>query len=211
MRLFKTQILMIILTSFLFGSDAVKTFYTGDTFDFAENDMLEDIQSEIKDNTPQIKKKLDEIKKGSKKLIKDFKPKDLITLNSATKNNIFYPDMIYTNPENIYDNDGKVIYPKGFKFNPLDFQRMPYQIIVIDGTSADEIIWLKDNNYTNNIKYKILISDGNYKKVQKALNQPVFYCLPKITNKFKLKYTPSIITQIGNKMEVQEVCLKCKK
>ena len=202
---------MIILTSFLFGSDAVKTFYTGDTFDFAENDMLEDIQSEIKDNTPQIKKKLDEIKKGSKKLIKDFKPKDLITLNSATKNNIFYPDMIYTNPENIYDNDGKVIYPKGFKFNPLDFQRMPYQIIVIDGTSADEIIWLKDNNYTNNIKYKILISDGNYKKVQKALNQPVFYCLPKITNKFKLKYTPSIITQIGNKMEVQEVCLKCKK
>ena len=31
-----------------------------------------------------------------------------------------------------------------------------------------------------------------------------------ITEKFNLEHTPSIITQIGNKMEVKEICLSCK-
>jgi len=204
-------IIIIIASISLFGADAVKTFHTGDTYKFAENNMLEDIQSQIKNNTPQIKKKLEEIKKGSKKQIKNFKPKDIIALKNATKNDIFYPNMRYINPKNIYDNDGKVIYPKGFTFNPLDFQTIHYQIIVIDGSDKKELDWLIKNNYTDNIKYKILLTDGNYRKVSKLLKQPVFYCLANITKKFKLKYTPSIITQIGNKMQVKEICLKCKK
>lgn len=204
-------IYIIILSTFLFGSPPVKTFYTGDTYEFAENDMLEDIQAQIKNNTPAIKEKLKKWRNSSKKLVENYKPKDMITLQTADKNNTFYPDMSYTNPDDIYDNNGKLIYPKGFTFNPLDFQTMHYQIIVIDGSSQDELNWLKKQNYTNNIKYKILISDGNYKKVSKVLGQHVFYCLPKITKKFNLKYTPSIVTQIDNTMQVKEVCITCKK
>ena len=154
---------------------------------------------------------LEEYKKIAKGKANNYKPADLKELTPSIKNNTFYPDMTYTNPNDIYDNKGNIIYPKGFKFNPLDYQTIHYQMIVINGNSKEEIEWLIKNNYLDNIKYMILLSDGNYKEVGEKLNQPVFYAMPKITEKFNLQHTPSIITQIGNKMEVKEICLSCKK
>ena len=202
--------IMMVLPILIFGA-ATKIYTTGDTFEFAENNMIDEITQSIQDNRPQIEKKLTEMKENSKDKIKNFKPKDMITMTPATKNEIFYPDMRYTNPKNIYDNEGKLIYPKGFTFNPLDYQKMATEMIIIDGTNKDEIKWLQDSGYTNNMRYQILLSDGNYQEVSKIINQHVFYCVPQISKKFKLQHTPSIVTQIGNTMRVKEICLKCKK
>lgn len=204
-------ILLLILPILLFSSTLVKIYQTGETFDFAENDMIEEIKNQIKNNKSKIESKIAEYKKTTKEKVKNYKPADLKKLTSSNKNNIFYPNMTYTNPDNIYDNNGNIIYPKGFKFNPLDYQTIPYQMIVINGNSDEEIEWLIKNNFIDNIKYMILLSDGNYKEVAEKINQPVFYAIPKITEKFNLEHTPSIITQIGNKMEVKEICLSCKK
>lgn len=206
----KIFIIVFILKILLLAQAPVKIYSTGEVYEFTENNALEDIQNNIKEKTPELKKELSKMQKKSKDLIKNFKPKNMIALTPAIKNHTFYPDMRYTNPENIYDNHGNIIYPKGFTFNPLDFIRTSQQYIVIDGSRDDEIKWLVDNNYTDKIKYKILISDGNYIEVRKKIKQLVFYLLPKITNKFQLKHTPSIIAQVGNKMEVKEICLKCK-
>jgi len=45
----------------------------------------------------------------------------------------------------------------------------------------------------------------------KKLNQPVFYALPVVEKRFKLQHTPSIITQIGSKIQVKEICIDCSK
>lgn len=206
----KQLIILLVLQVFLFSSAIQKVYYTGDIFEFAENDMLKDITNVIQSKKPELEQKIKDIKEANKEKINNYKPKDMITLESAFKDNIFYPDMTYTNPDDIYDNNGKILYPKGFKFNPLDYQTLHYQMIVINGNNQEEINWLIRNNYTDNIKYKILLSDGNYQEVSKLLNQPVFYAIPKITDKFNLKYTPSVITQIGNKIEVKEICISCK-
>lgn len=204
-------IILLILPILLFSSTLIKTYQTGETFDFAENNMIEEIKKQIENNKPQIEAKIEEYKKTAKEKANNYKPVDLKELTPSIKNNTFYPDMTYTNPNDIYDNKGNIIYPKGFKFNPLDYQTIHYQMIVINGNSKEEIEWLIKNNYLDNIKYMILLSDGNYKEVGEKLNQPVFYAMPKITEKFNLQHTPSIITQIGNKMEVKEICLSCKK
>ncbi len=204
-------IILFLLPIFLFSSTLIKKYETGETFEFKEKDMIEEIKNNIENNRTQIEAKLEEYKKTTKEKVNNYKPADLKMLTPAIRNNTFYPDMTYTNPDNIYDNKGNIIYPKGFKFNPLDYQTIPYQMIVINGNLEDEIEWLIKNNYKDNIKYMILLSDGNYKEVGEKLNQPVFYAMPKITEKFNIEHTPSIITQIGNKMEVKEICLSCKK
>ena len=204
-------IILFLLPIFLFSSTLIKKYETGETYEFKEKDMIEEIKNNIENNRTQIEAKLEEYKKTTKEKVNNYKPADLKMLTPAIKNNTFYPDMTYTNPDNIYDNKGNIIYPKGFKFNPLDYQTIPYQMIVINGNLEDEIEWLIKNNYKDNIKYMILLSDGNYKEVGEKLNQPVFYAMPKITEKFNIEHTPSIITQIGNKMEVKEICLSCKK
>ncbi len=204
-------IILFLLPIFLFSSTLIKKYETGETYEFKEKDMIEEIKNNIENNRTQIEAKLEEYKKTTKEKVNNYKPADLKMLTPAIRNNTFYPDMTYTNPDNIYDNKGNIIYPKGFKFNPLDYQTIPYQMIVINGNLEDEIEWLIKNNYKDNIKYMILLSDGNYKEVGEKLNQPVFYAMPKITEKFNIEHTPSIITQIGNKMEVKEICLSCKK
>lgn len=206
----KSIIILLILPILLLSSTIIKTFETGETFEFAEKNMIEEIKNQIENNKSKIDSKIEEYKKTTKEKVKNYKPVDLKKLTPAIKNNIFYPDMTYTNPNDIYDNKGDIIYPKGFKFNPLDYQNIPYQMIVINGDSNEEIEWLIKNNFIDNIKYMILLSDGNYKEVAEKINQPVFYAMPKITEKFNLEHTPSIITQIGNKMEVKEICLSCK-
>ena len=145
-------LLLLILPILLFSSTLVKTYQTGETFDFAENDMIEEIKQQIENNKPQIEAKIEEYKRTAKEKANNYKPTDLKELTPSIKNNTFYPDMTYTNPNDIYDNKGDIIYPKGFKFNPLDYQTIPYQMIVINGNSENEIEWLIKNNYKDNIK-----------------------------------------------------------
>ncbi len=201
--------ILFLFPIILFSSTLKKQYETGETYQFTEKDMIEEIKEQIINNKTQIENKLEEYKKTTKEKANNYKPTDLKKLSPAIKSNTFYPDMTYTNPNDIYDNKGDIIYPKGFKFNPLDYQTIHYQIIVINGNSKEELDWLIKNNYTDNIKYMILLSDGNYKEVGEKIKQPVFYAMPKITEKFNLEHTPSIITQIGNKMEVKEICLSC--
>lgn len=201
--------ILFLFPIILFSSTLKKQYETGETYQFTEKDMIEEIKEQIINNKTQIENKLEEYKKTTKEKANNYKPTDLKILSPAIKNNTFNPDMTYTNPNDIYDNKGNIIYPKGFKFNPLDYQTIHYQIIVINGNSKEELDWLIKNNYTDNIKYMILLSDGNYKEVGEKIKQPVFYAMPKITEKFNLEHTPSIITQIGNKMEVKEICLSC--
>lgn len=203
--------ILFLFPIILFSSTLKKQYETGETYQFAEKDMIEEIKEQIINNKTQIENKLEEYKKTTKEKANNYKPTDLKKLSPAIKSNTFYPDMTYTNPNDIYDNKGDIIYPKGFKFNPLDYQTIHYQIIVINGNSKEELDWLIKNNYTDNIKYMILLSDGNYKEVGEKIKQPVFYAMPKITEKFNIQHTPSIITQIRNKMEVKEICLSCKK
>ena len=201
--------ILFLFPIILFSSTLKKQYETGETYQFTEKDRIEEIKEQIINNKTQIENKLEEYKKTTKEKANNYKPTDLKKLSPAIKSNTFYPDMTYTNPNDIYDNKGDIIYPKGFKFNPLDYQTIHYQIIVINGNSKEELDWLIKNNYTDNIKYMILLSDGNYKEVGEKIKQPVFYAMPKITEKFNLEHTPSIITQIGNKMEVKEICLSC--
>ncbi len=206
----KKLLLSIFLTLNLFANQ--NEFYLGDTFDFAENDALEDIKNHILNNKDKINKKLETYRKSTKEKVKNFKPKDLIPLTPANKDYEFWPTTPtrYTQQTDIKDNDGKIIYPKGFTFNPLDFVNMPYEIVVIDATLPNQIKWLEEQNYINNIKYKILISDGNYMETQAKIKQPVQYLLGAITERFELKHTPCLISQFGNKIRVKEFCLTCK-
>jgi conjugal transfer pilus assembly protein TraW len=56
----KTILLLLILPILVFSSTLIRKYETGETFDFAENDMIEDIQNQIKNNKPQIEAKIEE-------------------------------------------------------------------------------------------------------------------------------------------------------
>ena len=192
-------------------SSTKNEIFIGNTYDFAEQDLIEAIKQYIKNNKQEIQNKIAKDREKVKNKAINFQPKGMKKLSPAKKDNTFYPDLTYTLKKDISDIKGNIVYQKGFTFNPLKYTRLSYGIVVINGNRKKEIDWLKKSNLINTIAYRIFLSDGNYHTLMNDLKQPVFYCLPQIVERFKLKHTPSIITQIGEKMEVTEICIDCKK
>ncbi|MDZ7818222.1 MAG: hypothetical protein U5K55_06235 [Aliarcobacter sp.] len=56
------SIILLILPILLLSSTIIKTFETGETFEFAEKNMIEEIKNQIENNKSKIDSKIEEYK-----------------------------------------------------------------------------------------------------------------------------------------------------
>lgn len=206
----KRSICMSILALHLAFAGTRVELNLGESYDFAERDILELINEYIIKNKESLDKKGEALRQKGIENAKNFKPKGLEPLEPAMQDRTFYPNLEYTLENDIIGADGKIIYKKGLRFNPADYIKISYAMIVIDGTNEAEIEWFEKSGFANNIAYRLLLSNGSYYELNKRLGQNVFYLMPKIREKFNIQKTPSIIKQVGNQIEVKEICLPCK-
>ncbi len=197
----------IVVTSLFAGT--AKEMVLGKTYEIAEINIIELIQKHIADNKEEIEAKANAHRDKAKEAYINYRPKGLISLEPAQKDSVFYPDMTYTLDKDIVGLDGKVIYGKGYSFNPGDYITLSNGMIVINGENRREVEWFKNSEYNNSIAYMVLLSQGSYYDLNIELNQPVYYLTPEMRKKFQIAKTPSIITQIKNKIQVKEICLPC--
>lgn len=201
MSLKKICLYIFCLSTMLYAEQIV--INDGRTYSFAEKDMVEEIHEIIEKDKDKINAKL--------KLEKDkalrWKPQQE-KLTIAVKNRVFYPDITYVVPDDIKDVNGRIMYPKGYKFNPADYVRMRQTIVIIDSTNKLQVAWAKKNKYLDDMKYMVLLNEGNAYEMQKKYKKPFYYVDKKFSDKFKIEKTPSLVQQVGNKIQVSEICLK---
>ncbi len=183
-----------------------KPLILGKTYEFAEQDMLREIKFHISNSNSKLKKQERKIVKKIKDKILNIKPKVTIPLKKAEKNVTYEIDTIYKTEFDVFDTNGNILYPKGFKYNPLDYIQLPYEVIFINAKNKEELFWAK--RYVGNASYKILITNGTYKNASEVLKSHVFFATDHIINRFQIKATPTIATQKKNKMFLTEVFLK---
>lgn len=200
------QFVILCLISQLLFSEAF-IFNDGKTYEFAEKNAIEDIQEHIKKNESKIEQKIKQLNIEQKNKIRDWKPEQK-KLTASTKDKTFYPDITYIVPQDIKDSQGRVMYAKGFRFNPADYVHMQHEIVIIDADNETELAWAKKNSYLDSAKYMILLSSGNAFKITEEFKKPAYYLTKDIADKFKIEKTPSIVKQVGNQIEVREICLK---
>jgi conjugal transfer pilus assembly protein TraW len=188
----------------------------GETYPFAEQDLFEAIQKHIEINKEQIEARLKSEQAKAREKINSYKPKDLTSyLPRAKEHRTFYPDLTYAVPEDIKDARGIVIYPKGYKFNPIDYVWLKTSYVVIDATDREQIEWLKQSGYLNKPQYQIWLSNGSWSETASDLNQSVYYVNQAITDRFKLERVPSVIRQTTDRktnyavIEIKEICVDC--
>ena len=197
------------LCASLFANDK-NVMYLGEVYDFAERDMIELIHEHIAKNRVEIEQRANKERDKAKENIKKWKPKDMVALTPARENKEFSPNILYTLDRDITDINGTIIYKKGFTFNPAQYVKLHYGIVIIDGTNKDELAWLEKGDFLNSIAYRIFLSNGSYYEMINKYKQDFYYLLPEIAKKFQIKHTPSIVTQRGDKIVVQEICIDCK-
>lgn len=178
----------------------------GATYPVVEQDAIAQLKKAI------AKYDWEKFKRKQKEKIKNFMPKDLVDLPAAGENKVFHVDMTYTLKEDIAGTDGKVIYPKGYQYNPMEYVFMRRIIVFINGRDEKQIQWYKQSPYPADMRTMLLITDGSYLDIRKKLHtSTVYYANREIIERMGIKALPSVAVQKGTQLEVREYSLKKEK
>lgn len=174
----------------------------GRVYPIAEKDCLNEIREKAR--------KLDwnKIREEGIEKAKNYKPENLSKLPKATRDRTFMVDMSYTLENDIPDSDGGIIYPGGYRFNPLEYIDYPIQLVVIDGNDSDQVAWFQNSPYADDYRVRLLITDGYHVELRKKLKRPVYYAHRLIVERLQLDRLPCIVIQKGLHMEVREIAIE---
>ncbi|MHB1696649.1 MAG: hypothetical protein ACYCSQ_00860 [bacterium] len=173
----------------------------GKIYPFAEKNLL----SVIKEKAKRVNWKAVIRNSHLKRQVKHYQPYNQeVDLPNALHTKVFEPSMYYTLKYNIRDSKGQIIYPKGFRFKITDYITLPNVLVVINGDSERQVKWFKHSMFFNNLKVTLMITKGDYYRLDRKLKIPVYYYMKPLQKRFELKAVPSVIWQEGTTIYVKQ-------
>jgi len=179
----------------------------GATYPVAEPDALEEIQARAK-----------EVNWGAffndkkmKHLVESYKPAHLKPLPRAKRGRTFTVDLTATLDQDIPDGKGGTLYPRGYRFNPLEYVSLPSTLVILNGEDPGQVRWFKTSRFSGDVSVLLLLSDGAYQQVSGELKRSVYYAPPKILERLRISALPAVASQKGRVMEVEEIVIDQKK
>jgi conjugal transfer pilus assembly protein TraW len=139
-----------------------------------------------------------------------YQPANLHPLTRAASDRVFTVDLTHTLDHDIRDSQGKLLYPQGFSFNPLQYIGLSGGLVVIDGSDSEQVKWFKGSPYFQNHRAILLLSGGYAAPLKQELQRPVYYLTDDIAARLQLKAAPSVVVEQDNKLTVREVRLAAK-
>ena len=172
----------------------------GATYAIAEKDALVEIEQKAKniDWSTVIKRKPIDEYNG---------PEDRRSLPRAARDRSFPVDMTYTLQIDIPDGKGRVLYPKGYTFNPLEYVAFTKTLVIINGNDQEQVKWFAASEYGSRIDVMLLLTEGHYGRLGKKLDVPLFYANSQIVERLHLAAVPSVVKQEGKEMVVREIAV----
>ncbi len=183
---FNISIIILLLFS---GNSSAVSVSKGTTYEIVEPDLL-----------VEIKQKADQV--NWKKLQKNMKlTQDITHLPIAKEDESYYHQPIVELPFEVKDKDGKILYPKGFKFNPLKYTTLPNQLIVLGSPRHLETV----SNLSSVVSSDdtLLIANMDTVKFIKQTGKRAFLLTENAIKRLGIKKVPSVISQKGNRFLIQ--------
>ncbi|BBO80772.1 hypothetical protein [Desulfosarcina ovata] len=119
-----------------------------------------------------------------------------MTLPTTSVETKQFLDLTYTVPWDITDAEGNIVYPKGYRYNPLAHRRFR-TMIVIDGSKPDQLDWADHAEGTADPMTRIVITQGDLTTVSKRFHRHVYRLHPQVAQRFGIKSVPTIVQQKG--------------
>ena len=125
------------------------------------------------------------------------------TLGNARQDRTRFVVPFYTLPDEIRLPDGKLLYPKGFTFNPLSYVSLPQRLIIV---RPHDLSWaLKAAKLTD----FILLAAGDEKDADAITlgerhGRALFILEERVKERLGLAVAPAIVRQVGQRLEIRE-------
>jgi conjugal transfer pilus assembly protein TraW len=130
-----------------------------------------------------------------------FEPISLPTALTETEQHL---DLSYTVPWDITDAEGNIIYPEGYRFNPLEHRRFR-TMIVIDGSDESQVDWVDNLEGATDPMTRIVITQGNIAAVSQRFKRRVYRLHPQVAQRFRIDNVPTIVQQKGEVLAVKAI------
>jgi conjugal transfer pilus assembly protein TraW len=183
------------------GAARAETSTIGRTWPIAEPDAMAEIEARAAKQPPNMAEKF-----GPRSGWSALKG---ATLGTARQTQVRTVVPFYTLDQEIRLPDGKLLYPKGFTFNPLTYVSLPQRLIIVH---PRDLGWaLKAAALTDWI---ILTGGGDSKDDALSLGErhgrALFLLEERVKDRLGLTVAPVIVRQVGQRLELREIRLEPK-
>ncbi|WP_267523614.1 hypothetical protein [Campylobacter sp. MG1] len=194
---------LLFAIMFFSTAQAVTILNLGNTYDFAEENLLDLLSKRIEEKQIYLNANKESITNELKNKVDNYKPKNLAKLTPAPKTTSRLVDITY-----ILENDivayNKVYYRKGYKINPLQYVALPKKYIIFNGDNVKELDYVK-KHYKGKLDYEFILCGGDYKKSSEILGVWLYYLPQVMKDRFKLEHSISIVSQENNLIKIDEI------
>jgi conjugal transfer pilus assembly protein TraW len=178
----------------------------GNTYPIAEKDMIHEIEDRASNVDWASMFKQEEEK------IREEAGRGKIHLPASDNATSYLIDMTYTLDKDIpkVNPQGQIVgvlYPKGYKFNPLEYMVINETYVIFNGSKKVEVDWFI-SNYKNKPLVYPLLSEGNVFEVAEKLGRPVYLLDEQIKKLFRIEQTVSVVYPEGKFMRVDVLRIK---
>lgn len=104
-------------------------------------------------------------------------------------------------PDTRKGREGKLLYPKGYTFNPLQYVKMTGRLIIVP---PHLIAWGRGQMRLGDM---LLLSGGNIVAEINKYQDAIFVLEPRIKERFQLTHAPVIVEQDGNRLRLHEIAI----
>ncbi len=189
----------LVLASALLGATAkAATSTIGRTWPIAEPDALAEIEARTTRLPSDMRAQFGPRSRWSAMQAASLAP---ATVN-RTRNVVPF----YTLDTEIRLPDGKVLYPSGFTFNPLDYVTLPQRLVVV---KPRDLAWALQ---TARLTDFILLAAGDAQDedaitLSERTGRPIFILEERVKQRLGLTVAPVVVRQQGKRLELTEVRL----
>ena len=177
----------------------------GQTYEITEPDMLEGFYSKLRE--AEADGKMAEVEEQMKErfIAHANRPKG-ITLPRTQNHRVHYFDPTIVLSQDIVDHEGNVLWPVGTPVNPPEYVPMTQQWLFFDGDDPVQAAWAHDylKRYPNQVR-PILIQGAVLDLTEAWEVRLYFDQHGKYVEKFGIKAVPSLISQEGKKLRIDEI------
>lgn len=125
-------------------------------------------------------------------------------IDLAVEDNVRFFDPAYTFQQDIRDGNGRVVVKKGTHINPLDYRPLSKPVVFLDGREKKQRE-LAAEMLDEDPSTIVILTAGSWIDMQNKLRYRIYYDQQGMLSKyFGIRKTPSIITQDGKKLKIEE-------
>ena len=165
----------------------------GKVYSIKEEDALKVFASKQKEIERRLREKIPEMKKR------------IVVLNkydglfqNAKEERVYYINPKVMLEDDIYDNQGNVIFHAGTIFDPTEYVRLG-RYVVIDGNNPKQVEFAIKGDFR-----KIILISGNIEKLQKTYNRTFYFANDELVERFQIRKVPVVIEGEGKYVKVTE-------